>query len=41
MVYQKRNITTDGIYHVLNKGVDGRKIFLNDKDYLRFIHDLF
>lgn len=41
MVYQKRNITTDGIYHILNKGVDGRKIFLNDKDYLRFIHDLF
>lgn len=41
MVYQKRDISTDGIYHVLNKGVDGRKIFLGDKDYLRFIHDLF
>lgn len=29
------------IYHVLNRGVDKRKIFLNDQDYLRFIHDLF
>ena len=30
-----------GIYHVLNRGVDKRKIFLEDKDYYRFIHDLF
>jgi len=29
------------IYHVLNRGVDKRKIFLEDKDYLRFIHDLY
>lgn len=29
------------IYHVLSRGVDKRKIFLDDKDYLRFIHDLF
>ena len=29
------------IYHVLNRGVDKRKIFMEDKDYLRFIHDLF
>lgn len=29
------------IYHVLNRGVDKRNIFVNDKDYLRFIHDLF
>jgi putative transposase len=29
------------IYHVLNRGVDKRKIFIEDKDYLRFIHDLF
>jgi len=29
------------IYHIINRGVDKRKIFLNDKDYLRFIHDLF
>ena len=29
------------LFHVLNRGVDKRKIFLNDKDFLRFIHDLF
>lgn len=29
------------LYHVLNRGVDKRKIFLDKADYLRFIHDLF
>jgi len=29
------------IYHVLSRGVDKRKIFMDDHDYLRFIHDLF
>lgn len=29
------------LYHVLNRGVDKRKIFLDDKDYLRFIHNLY
>ena len=29
------------IYHVLNRGVDKRKIFMDNKDYLRFIHNLF
>ncbi len=29
------------IYHILNKSIDKRRIFLNDKDYFRFIHDLF
>lgn len=29
------------IYHILNRGVDKRKIFLDERDYLRFIHDLF
>lgn len=29
------------LVHVLNRGVDKRKIFMDDKDYLRFIHDLF
>lgn len=28
-------------FHVLNRGVDKRKVFLNEKDYLRFIHDLY
>lgn len=29
------------IYHILNRGVDKRKMFLDKQDYLRFIHDLF
>jgi len=29
------------IFHVLNRGVDKRKIFMNEEDHLRFIHDLF
>jgi len=29
------------LYHVLNRGVDKRKIFFDDKDHLRFVHDLF
>lgn len=34
-------IVAGNIYHVLNRGVDKRKIFLDDKDHFRFIHDLF
>lgn len=29
------------LFHVLNRGVDGRKIFLDSRDYARFVHDLF
>ncbi len=29
------------IYHALSRGVDKRKIFMDDKDRFRFIHDLF
>mgnify|MGYP001558562147 FL=1 len=29
------------LYHILNRGTDKRKIFLDDEDYLRGIHDLF
>ena len=29
------------LYHILNRGVDKRKIFLDVQDHLRFIHDLF
>lgn len=29
------------LYHVLNRGVDKREIFLDDRDRIRFIHDLF
>lgn len=29
------------LFHVLNRGVDKRKIFIDEKDHFRFIHDLF
>ena len=29
------------IYHIYNRGVEKRDIFLDKKDYFRFIHDLF
>jgi len=29
------------IFHVLNRGVDKRELFIDDKDRFRFIHDLF
>lgn len=29
------------LYHVLNRGVDGRKLFLDSRDYARFVHDLY
>lgn len=41
MPYQKREIEIGSICHVLNRGVDKRKIFMQEKDYVRFIHDLF
>ncbi len=28
-------------FHTLNRGVDKRKIFMDDQDYFRFIHDLY
>ena len=37
----REKIIAGHIYHVLNRGVDKRNIFLDEKDYFRFIHDLF
>ncbi len=37
----REKIIEGNIYHVLSRGVDKRKIFNEDLDYLRFIHDLF
>src|SRR3989344_2900195 len=37
----KQQFAGDKIYHIYNRGVEKRKIFLNDKDYFRFIHNLF
>ena len=31
----------DFLYHAYNRGTDKRKIFLDEKDYFRFIHDLY
>lgn len=37
MAYRKIILSTDEIYHVYNRGVEKRPIFLIRKDYLRFI----
>ncbi len=37
----REKIVAGNIYHVLNRGVDRRKIFEEEKDNLRFVHDLF
>ncbi len=29
------------LFHVLNRGVDGRDIFIENRDYLRFVHNLY
>ncbi len=29
------------LYHVLNRGIDGRNLFLDSQDYARFIHNLY
>ena len=36
-----RYIRSMEVYHVLNRGVDKRQIFMDKQDYLRFIHDLY
>jgi len=38
---KKIPVIANEIYHVCNRGVDHRKIFLDEDDYFRFIHDLF
>ena len=34
-------LVTGEIYHIYNRGVDEREIFLADNDYYRFIHDMY
>ncbi|MBU6388600.1 transposase [Patescibacteria group bacterium] len=29
------------LHHVLNRGIDGRKLFLDSRDYARFVHNLY
>lgn len=38
---KREYLSPDAIYHVYNRGVDKRKIFLDNSDYLRGIHNLF
>ena len=38
---KKPQFTTDGFYHIYNRGVEKRKVFLDKDDYFRFVHDLF
>lgn len=36
MPYRKIQFYTNGYYHIFNRGVEKRDIFLGDKDYQRF-----
>ena len=38
---ERPKFVTGEIYHVYSRGVEKRKIFMNDKDYFRAVHDLF
>lgn len=29
------------LYHILNRGIDGRRLFLDSSDYVRFVHNLY
>ncbi len=34
-------IINDGLYHVYNRGVEKRDIFMDESDYYRFVHNLY
>jgi putative transposase len=38
---RKPQFINERIYHIYNRGVEKRDIFMDIKDYFRFIHDLF
>ncbi len=38
---KKPPFLNDQIYHIYNRGVEKRNIFMDDYDYLKFIHDLY
>lgn len=38
---RKNRLVTNCYYHVYNRGVDKRKIFIDNRDYFRFIHCLY
>ena len=37
---RKDKLVSENIYHVYNRGVEKRSLFVNNQDYLRFIDDL-
>lgn len=41
MSLRKDSLVSDEIYHVYNRGVDMRDIFIDNEDRFRFVHDLF
>lgn len=38
---QRPQFAEDQIYHIFNRGVEKRKIFMDEKDYFRFVHNLY
>lgn len=40
MPYRKIQFINDGYYHILNHGIDGRNIFMDETDYDRFLESL-
>jgi len=38
---KKLQFATGEIYHIYNRGVEKRDVFMNDGDYFRFMHDLY
>lgn len=38
---KKPQLITEHTYHIYNRGVEKRNIFMDQKDYLRFIHDMY
>lgn len=38
---EKPQFVEGNVYHIYNRGVEKRNVFLNDRDRLRFIHDLY
>jgi len=36
-----RHFNTNEFYHIYDRGVDKRKLFLDKSDYIRFVHDLY
>jgi len=38
---KKPQFATDAFYHIYNRGVEKRRVFLDKDDHFRFVHDLF